>query len=111
MPGPEAVSSVVDVGAWQRPAVLLHASLSVMEAAPTGGTSAQSACAFCKECLGVRLCAGEIGDTWVFGVQSDPLKTANFRALSRLRAACIKQPTCPSDVSDVQLPAVLHVRD
>lgn len=43
--------------------------------------------------------AEEIGDTWVFGVQSDPLKTANFRAASRLRAACIANPDCPSDVS------------
>jgi hypothetical protein len=43
--------------------------------------------------------AGEIGDTWVFGVQSDPLKAANFRAASRARAACIDDPTCPSQVS------------
>lgn len=42
--------------------------------------------------------ADEIGDTWVFGVQSDPLKTANFRAASRLRAACIADPACPSEV-------------
>ena len=44
------------------------------------------------------MAAGEIGDTWVFGVASDPLKTANFRAASRLRAACIEDPACPSEV-------------
>jgi hypothetical protein len=44
------------------------------------------------------LLVDEIGDTWVFGVQSDPLKTANFRAASRLRAACITDPHCPSEV-------------
>lgn len=41
--------------------------------------------------------AGEVGDTWIFGVQSDPLKTANFRAASRARAACIADAACPSD--------------
>jgi hypothetical protein len=62
-------------------------------------------------CLCAFVSAGEIGDTWVFGVQSDPLKTANFRAVSRLRAACINTPTCTSGVSGVQLPAVLHGND
>jgi hypothetical protein len=71
------------------------------------------------DCMGVCVClsADEIGDTWVFGLQSDPLKTANFRALSRLRAACLQQPSCPSDVSndvgtsEVRPPAVLHISD
>ncbi|WIA38239.1 hypothetical protein OEZ86_001582 [Tetradesmus obliquus] len=46
--------------------------------------------------LNLTVVTGEIGDTWVFGVQSDPLKTANFRAASRARAACIDDPACPS---------------
>ncbi|KAF6263057.1 hypothetical protein COO60DRAFT_1635480 [Scenedesmus sp. NREL 46B-D3] len=46
--------------------------------------------------LNLTIVTGEIGDTWVFGVQSDPLKTANFRAASRARAACIADPACPS---------------
>lgn len=49
-------------------------------------------------CVCTCVYADEIGDTWVFGVQSDPLKTANFRAASRLRAACIADPACPSEV-------------
>jgi len=47
----------------------------------------------------VLLFSGEIGDTWIFGVQSDPVKTANFRAASRARAACIADPHCPSDTA------------
>lgn len=51
--------------------------------------------------VGCVVAAGEIGDTWVFGVASDPLKTANFRAASRIRAACLAEPACPSMVSGV----------
>jgi hypothetical protein len=32
----------------------------------------------------------------VFGVQSDPRKVADFRAISRARAACGADPSCPS---------------
>jgi len=35
----------------------------------------------------------------VFGVQSDPVKTANFRAASRVRAACLVDPHCPSNTA------------
>ena len=33
------------------------------------------------------LVTAEIGDTWIYGADSDPLKVAQFRAASRLRAA------------------------
>jgi hypothetical protein len=33
----------------------------------------------------------EIGDTWIYGVPSDPIKVARFREVSRLRNAWIKQ--------------------
>eukprot|EP00775_Hariotina_reticulata_P006744 gene6744-6964_t len=49
--------------------------------------------------LNLTVVNGEIGDTWVFGVQSDPVKTANFRAAARARAACTADPTCPSDTA------------
>ena len=34
---------------------------------------------------------GEIGDSWIHGVGSDPLKTAQYRALSRLRKKLIQE--------------------
>lgn len=36
----------------------------------------------------------EIGDTWIYGVGSDPWKTAQFRALMRARKACLADGKC-----------------
>lgn len=41
----------------------------------------------------------EIGDTWIYGIQSDPLKVAQFRSILRLRANCIREGEC--DQSDL----------
>ena len=35
--------------------------------------------------------AGEIGDTWIHGVASDPLKVARYREVVRLRQAWLAQ--------------------
>ncbi|KAI8471932.1 MAG: hypothetical protein J3K34DRAFT_520136 [Monoraphidium minutum] len=40
---------------------------------------------------------GEIGDTWIHGVQSDPRKTARFRAVARAAAACAGDAACASE--------------
>jgi hypothetical protein len=40
----------------------------------------------------------EIGDTWIHGVQSDPLRVAQFRMILRLRRECLKSGQCdPKD--------------
>lgn len=40
----------------------------------------------------------EIGDTWLYGCPSDPLKNVIFREISRRRAACVEAGTCvPAD--------------
>jgi hypothetical protein len=44
----------------------------------------------------------EIGDGWLYGVPSDPLKNAQFRALSALRKGCLDNGTC-----DVSHPAMV----
>eukprot|EP01047_Picozoa_sp_COSAG01_P053957 COSAG01_NODE_5841_length_4002_cov_3.100179_2_plen_112_part_00 len=36
----------------------------------------------------------EIGDTWIMGASSDPVKVAQYRAASRARAACAAQSRC-----------------
>eukprot|EP01052_Picozoa_sp_SAG31_P040738 SAG31_NODE_5979_length_2228_cov_1.962424_1_plen_115_part_00 len=42
----------------------------------------------------------EIGDAWIYGVPSDPLKCAQFRAAGRLRDECIGSGKCsPSSVA------------
>ncbi|ELR18406.1 uncharacterized protein ACA1_138180 [Acanthamoeba castellanii str. Neff] len=42
----------------------------------------------------------EIGDTWIYGVASDPLKLAQFREVLRLRRACLAARSCsPSDAA------------
>jgi len=41
---------------------------------------------------------GEMGDTWIHGCASDPLKVAQFRALMQIRYYCISDGRCdPSD--------------
>ena len=39
----------------------------------------------------------EIGDTWIYGVASDPAKTAKNRAIMRLRSTCIASGACSLD--------------
>jgi hypothetical protein len=39
----------------------------------------------------------EIGDTWLYGVPSDPLKVAQFRAALRAREDCLDQGVCHPD--------------
>ena len=36
----------------------------------------------------------EMGDAWIYGVPSDPLKAATFRELSRARDECISSGAC-----------------
>jgi hypothetical protein len=38
--------------------------------------------------------AGEIGDTWLYGVASDPAKVADYRSVLRLRTACLASGEC-----------------
>lgn len=46
----------------------------------------------------------EIGDTWIYGCASDPLKVARFRALARLREGWIAQGSLKvGDETDLQL--------
>lgn len=47
---------------------------------------------------------GEIGDTWIYGCASDPLKVARYRAVARLREGWIAQGRMQSgDATDVAL--------
>jgi hypothetical protein len=45
----------------------------------------------------------EIGDGWIFGVPSDPLKNAQFREASRQRLACVESGEC--DVTSPEMRA------
>lgn len=47
---------------------------------------------------------GEIGDTWIYGCPSDPLKVARYRAVSRLREEWIGRGSLQiGDATDLQL--------
>ena len=39
----------------------------------------------------------EIGDAWIYGVPSDPLKNAQFREAARQRAACLSSGACDAE--------------
>ena len=43
---------------------------------------------------GLPVVTQEIGDTWLYGCPSDPLKNVVFRELSRRRAACVSSGEC-----------------
>jgi len=47
--------------------------------------------------LKLEVVTQEIGDTWSHGVQSDPLKTQHFLAISRARTACLLSGECVAD--------------
>ncbi|KAJ3063083.1 hypothetical protein HK102_008575, partial [Quaeritorhiza haematococci] len=50
-----------------------------------------------EECRGkMETVVGEAGDTWIYGVPSDPYKVAAVRHLSRLRLSCISDAHCDS---------------
>eukprot|EP00823_Brevimastigomonas_motovehiculus_P008810 TRINITY_DN824_c0_g1_i2.p1 TRINITY_DN824_c0_g1~~TRINITY_DN824_c0_g1_i2.p1 ORF type:complete len:655 (+),score=144.20 TRINITY_DN824_c0_g1_i2:280-2244(+) len=44
----------------------------------------------------------EIGDTWIYGIASDPLKLAQLRTMSRLRSACVHSPSSACDSTSTQ---------
>jgi hypothetical protein len=39
----------------------------------------------------------EVGDTWIQGPQSDPVKMIKYRAINRLRSQCLKHKQCSVD--------------
>ncbi|KAI8469213.1 MAG: hypothetical protein J3K34DRAFT_459474 [Monoraphidium minutum] len=46
--------------------------------------------------LALPVVTGEIGDTWVHGSASDPLRLADYRAALRARRRCVRDPHCDS---------------
>jgi len=53
---------------------------------------------------GLPVVTGEIGDTWIHGCSSDPLKVARYREIARLREAWIAQGTLQvGDAADLAL--------
>jgi hypothetical protein len=43
-------------------------------------------------------CSGEVGDTWVHGIASDPGRMADYRAVLRARRDCEAATHCDSQV-------------
>lgn len=39
----------------------------------------------------------EMGDTWIYGISSDPKKVAMWRAILRQRSECVEEQLCDSD--------------
>eukprot|EP00118_Oscarella_pearsei_P025553 m.308367 g.308367 ORF g.308367 m.308367 type:complete len:722 (+) comp43877_c0_seq1:88-2253(+) len=42
----------------------------------------------------LEVVTGEIGDTWIYGVPSDPVKVSQMREIMRARADCVQQARC-----------------
>jgi Domain of unknown function (DUF5054) len=57
-----------------------------------------------SHCANLPVVTQEIGDTWIYGVSSDPLKLARFREVARLRREWISQKQFQlGDATDVAL--------
>eukprot|EP00658_Telonema_sp_P-2_P085848 TRINITY_DN987_c0_g1_i3.p1 TRINITY_DN987_c0_g1~~TRINITY_DN987_c0_g1_i3.p1 ORF type:complete len:574 (-),score=102.35 TRINITY_DN987_c0_g1_i3:366-2087(-) len=50
---------------------------------------------------GLPIISQEIGDTWLYGVPSDPYKNVMFREMSRARRECLEEGAC--QVEDVEM--------
>jgi hypothetical protein len=67
---------------------------------PTAHVHASSFTAFFEEAskpenkAKLPLVTAEIGDAWIYGVPSDPLKCAQFRAVARARDECLSSGGC-----------------
>jgi hypothetical protein len=65
---------------------------------PNAKVHASTFDAFVEAAMPVRsqlpVVTSEIGDTWLYGVPSDPYKNVCFREMSRLRAACVASSEC-----------------
>lgn len=48
--------------------------------------------------VGVR--SGEVGDTWIHGIASDPGRMADYRAVLRARNDCELAADCDSEVGE-----------
>lgn len=72
---------------------------TVRKAFPGAKVIASTLDAFASELEKVKdalpLVTGEIGDSWIWGVGSDPVKTQMMRAINRQRTACIASGSCP----------------
>ena len=61
-----------------------------------------------KNTQGLPIITKEIGDTWLYGVPSDPFKNVMFRELSRHRRDCIDTGACdPNDLTMVRFSRLL----
>eukprot|EP00775_Hariotina_reticulata_P003530 gene3530-3799_t len=49
-----------------------------------------------EQSLQLPVVTGEIGDTWIHGVASDPARMADYRAVLRARDTCVHDPQCDS---------------
>jgi hypothetical protein len=47
---------------------------------------------------GMEVVTGEIGDTWIHGVASDPKKMQMYRAVMRMRSQCLWSESCTRQV-------------
>ena len=53
----------------------------------------------------------EIGDTWIYGVASDPLKVRDFRIFNRLRSACLESGLCSTEDARIFDASVLALKN
>lgn len=53
-----------------------------------------------KEKDALPIITREIGDTWLYGIPTDPLKNVQFREISRRRANCIERKLCNPEALD-----------
>lgn len=94
-----------NAGPWSRSDIENHWQ-QLMKEFPGAKIMASSYDTFLGELDKVRstlpVVTAEMGDTWIYGVPSDPLKNAQFRAANRLRESCLAAGHCDNSDSRIQ---------
>lgn len=101
-----------NVGPLTRTAVV-HSQMQLQQRFPDAVVSASTLDAFAERLVTVRdqlpLVEAEIGDTWINGVASDPLKVARYRELARLRDEKLAEHALPHENADAISAALLLI--
>ena len=94
-------------GPFEDPADVMRVFDAARAAFPGADVKASTFDAFVKQVLphwqAFEVVTSEIGDTWIWGVASDPIKAQQFRAIQRMRSECITSESCNTEVCTCHL--------
>ena len=102
-----------NTGPFEDPRDVLQLFAKAREVFPGATVRASTFDAFAKKLQhrkeGLPVVEQEIGDTWIHGVQSDPVKVQQYRAIMRMRTECLWSESCTIEVRKLRLRHALQL--